>query len=282
MSSQGSPTLSASHAPESVEHPQRAPAGVRWTLLFTPPARGVENMALDEALMEYARRTGAWIFRVYGWSVPTLSLGRNQRAAGAYDRGKLTELGIDVVRRPTGGRAILHFHEVTYAVAGPAEVAGDLHESYARINRLLLSGLRLLGVEAMVTETPRRASGPGLAPCFDHPSAGELVVAGRKLAGSAQWRSDGALLQHGSILVEDDQSMVATLTTESVARPPAAATLREILGHAPTLEHVADALFAAVRAEDPSARAIESDEHLRSLAGELAQRYRDPEWTWRR
>jgi lipoate-protein ligase A len=259
------------------------PAGaVNWTLLFTPPASGVENMALDEALMEHARRTGAWTFRVYGWSVPTLSLGRNQRAAGAYDREKLSELGIDVVRRPTGGRAILHFHEVTYAVAGPAEVAGDLHESYARINRLLLSGLRLLGVEAMVTETPRRASGPGLTPCFDHPSAGELVVAGRKLAGSAQWRTDGALLQHGSILVEDDQSMVATLATESVARPPAAATLREILGHAPTLEQVAAALFAAVRAEDPSARPIECHEELRALTGELAPRYRDPEWTWRR
>lgn len=279
MSFQGSPTLSASQAPEPVRDPGGA---VDWTLLFTPPVNGVENMALDEALMEHARRTGAWTFRVYGWSVPTLSLGRNQRAAGAYDREKLTELGIDVVRRPTGGRAILHFHEVTYAVAGPAEVAGDLHESYARINRLLLSGLRLLGVEAMMTETPRRASGPGLAPCFDHPSAGELVVAGRKLAGSAQWRSDGAILQHGSILVEDDQSMIATLTTEPVARPPAAATLRGILGYAPTLEQVADALFAAVRAEDPSARSIESDEHLRAIAGELAPRYRDPEWTWRR
>jgi len=282
MSSPGSPTLSALHAPEPVDHQRRAPAGVRWTLLFTPPASGVENMALDEALMEHARRTGAWTFRVYGWSVPTLSLGRNQRAAGAYDREKLTELGIDVVRRPTGGRAILHFHEVTYAVAGPAEVAGDLHESYARINRLLMSGLRLLGVEAMVTGMPRRASSPGLTPCFDHPSDGELVVAGRKLAGSAQWRSDGALLQHGSILVEDDQSMVATLTTEPVARPPAAATLREVLGYAPTLAQVADALFAAVRSDDRSAQPIESDEQLRAIADRLAPRYRDPEWTWRR
>ena len=87
-----------------------------WRLLHTPAAHGAFNMALDEALMTYARETGSWILRVYSWSTPTLSLGRNQTARGGYDVEALAKRAIDVVRRPTGGRAILHDHEITYAV----------------------------------------------------------------------------------------------------------------------------------------------------------------------
>ena len=83
-------------------------------------------MAMDEALMAHASRTGQWVLRVYSWSAPTLSFGRNQVALNAYDRSRLAERGIDVVRRPTGGRAILHDREVTYSVVGPALDAGDL------------------------------------------------------------------------------------------------------------------------------------------------------------
>src|SRR5437762_2701634 len=109
-----------------------------WRLLRTLPASGAFNMALDEALMVYARETGSWVLRVYSWSSPTLSLGRHQKARGGYDLTRLAEHRIDVVRRPTGGRAILHDREITYSVTGPVADAGDLHESYARINRLLI------------------------------------------------------------------------------------------------------------------------------------------------
>src|SRR4051795_1937061 len=91
----------------------------RWKTLLTPARRGVENMALDEALMERAAQSGDWICRVYAWSEPTVSFGRNQAAARHYVPAAIAERRFGVVRRPTGGRAILHHREITYSVAAP-------------------------------------------------------------------------------------------------------------------------------------------------------------------
>jgi lipoate-protein ligase A len=259
---------------------------MRWRLLVSPPLDGAANMALDEALLERARATGESVLRVYAWHPPTLSLGRNQPARDAYDRARLRASGLGVVRRPTGGRAILHEREVTYSVTAPASAdprRGALGESYARINRLLCDGLRRLGVPAEVAPPGGRAPSPGIAPCFAVPVAGELVLGGRKLAGSAQWREDGALLQHGSILVDGDQSAVSGLLCRPLPPPPPPATLREALGRAPELAEVADALFAAVRTlEDPDAERLPPDEPLDARAATLRARYEDDRWTWRR
>lgn len=233
--------------------------------------------------MGHARRTGESVLRVYGWSAPTLSFGRNQTACGGYDAGRLREQGVAVVRRPTGGRAILHHREVTYSVVATDGALGDLRESYARINRLLVAALGALGVEAHVVESTRRAVAPGLAPCFDHPSAGELVHRDRKLAGSAQWRHDGALLQHGSILVEDDQQLLPSLLVHPTPLPAPPATLIDALGRAPSLDEVAGSLFDAVRClEDAAAEPLCLDDPLRDDATQLLERYTDEEWTWRR
>ena len=252
-------------------------------------------MAVDEALMCRARDTGEWTMRVYTWSTPTLSFGRNQVARGGYELDVIRARGIDVVRRPTGGRAILHRREVTYSVTGPVDRAGDLRESYGRINRLLVEGLRTLGVEGVMVAPAardRRTTGdrpvysrdhPGLMPCFDHPSLGEITVAGRKLAGSAQWRSEGGLLQHGSILVEDDQMHIASLLKDPGAPIPAPATLHGALGYAPSASDVAEALFDAVRRlEDPTAAPLESDSALAEHTRTARVRYLDDCWTWRR
>jgi lipoate-protein ligase A len=240
-------------------------------------------MAVDEALMEHARSTGEWTLRVYSWSTPTISLGRNQTARGLYDLAEIQRRGFGVVRRPTGGRAILHDREVTYSVTAPTASAGELGESYRRINRLLLSALHRLGVGASVAAPATRAIAPGMSPCFDEPAAGELVVDGRKLAGSAQWRMDGALLQHGSILVADDQSTLAELAVSGqkpIARP---ATLTEVLGRQPSTADLAAALQAAVRElEDPAASTLEIDPELRARITALVVRYSDDAWTWRR
>jgi lipoate-protein ligase A len=264
-----------------------------WRLLLTPPARGAYNMALDEALMCYAREADVYVLRVYSWSSPTLSFGRNQRALGGYDLSRLREQNIDVVRRPTGGRAILHHREITYAVAAPLTDAGDLRESYARINRLLIAGLLAVGVDGVEVagnveqpgrrRVPAETSHPGFVPCFHHPSVGEITLRGRKLVGSAQWRSDGALLQHGSILVDDDQLQLSSLLieqSEPISRP---ATLREVLGRAPTDCDMARALFDAVREEeDPGAAEIEVEPALLERAQALQAHYLDDGWTWRR
>lgn len=122
-----------------------------------------------------------------------------------------------------------------------------------------------------------------MAPCFNEPSDGELTLGGRKLAGSAQWRSEGALLQHGSILIEDDQTSLAELAIGGQALIPAPATLAAALGSAPTPAAVFEHLAQAVRTlEDPSAQPLDLSDELRARTSALVVRYLDDEWTWRR
>jgi lipoate-protein ligase A len=254
-----------------------------WRLLLDPPLGGAENMARDEALMARARRTGEHVLRVYGWSTPTLSLGRNQRARGVYLTDELERRGIGVVRRPTGGRALLHHREITYSVTAPCADDLGLSAEYGQINLLLGSALEALGVRVAIASPDTRSAPPGASPCFAEPARGELVLDGRKLVGSAQWRHDGALLQHGSILVDDDQATIPSLMRDPAPIPPRPATLRDALGRAPVLHEVAEALFAAVRARlDPNALTLEGDDALTHDGERLATHFLDDTWTWRR
>src|SRR5216117_1683140 len=233
-----------------------------WRLLIAAPCSGAENMARDTALQTRAARTGETVFSIYSWSRPTLSFGRNQPASGFYDAEKIRAAGIDVVRRPTGGRAILHDHEVTYSVTAPVSNA-SLRETYSRINLILQTGLSRLGV-FVETASPAQRAPPGVRSCFEMPGEGELIVEGCKLVGSAQWRDERALLQHGSILVDDDQSSLPIFTigaktgSESI---PVPATLHGLLGRATDASEVASAMFDAVRSlEDEDATGLDEDE----------------------
>ena len=256
---------------------------MRWRLLATPPLGAAENMAYDEALLARAAATGEAVFRVYAWREPTLSLGRNQPARHEYDESLLRRRGIAVVRRLTGGRAVLHDREVTYSVTAPDTFGATLRDSYQRINEVLVAGLRALGANATLAVPHGRAPVPSTAPCFEEPTGGELVLGQRKLAGSAQFREGTALLQHGSILIEDDQAILATLLRTPAPPPPAAATLREALGRVPTFAEATSALFAALRErEDATATELAPDKPLRDAVAAATVRYRDPAWTWRR
>jgi len=256
----------------------------RWRLLSVPPRDGAENMARDVALMNRARETGEIVFSVYGWRQKTLSLGRNQRAKGCYDLDRMREMGVDVVRRPTGGRALLHHREVTYSVTAPVSQGDSLRDSYERINRILITGLRQLGVQASVADPEGPAALPTDTPCFAAPVKGELVSEGRKLVGSAQWRDDGAMLQHGSILIDNDQSLIELFSIDSDEREPVPtpATLRAALGRAPEISEVSNALFDAVRSlEDANAGALDESETRSVTLAELP-RFQNELWTWRR
>jgi len=240
-------------------------------------------MALDEALLHRASRTGETVFRVYAWAGPTVSLGRNQPARGRYDLEVARARGIDFVRRPTGGRAILHHREITYAVTAPISMYGCLPESYRAINRLLLEALRTMGVDAREALASTRAPVPSTAPCFDAPVSGELVSDGRKLVGSAQVRDGDAFLQHGSILLEDDQHLLTELVLEQEPSP-APATLNALTGRLVTVDEFGAALAMAIageHAEPPCLLGL--DQPLLDDIGLLVRtRYALADWTWRR
>jgi lipoyl(octanoyl) transferase len=241
-------------------------------------------MAVDAALAESVRRGGAPVLRFYRWSPRCLSLGRNQPAAGHYRREELERRGIGVVRRPTGGRAVLHDRELTYSVVVGEAALGGPRATYAAVGRALVAGLRRLGVPAELQPKRGPATVPSLAPCFREPAEGEVVVAGRKLVGSAQVRERGVLLQHGSLLLADDQSEVAEL----LAHPPGVrdeppAVLAELVDRLPSWERLTAALAAGWReALGGELRSgVLTPAELRS-ASAYELRYADVAWTWRR
>ncbi|MHB1311587.1 MAG: lipoate--protein ligase family protein [Gemmatimonadaceae bacterium] len=257
-----------------------------WRLLDTGAHDGAWNMAADVALMERARRTGETVFRAYAWSRPTLSFGRHESARGRFSAARIAAAGLDAVRRPTGGRALLHDHEVTYSVTAPVDAAESLGDSVRRINGILRCALRALGADAVEAEAPRTLRPEGAA-CFAVPAPGELTLGGRKIAGSAQVRHDGALLQHGSILLDDDQGRIASLTDGPFLAAAPAASLRAALGAGVGYAEVRDALFNEVarlagRAAGSLVLPLDDGALLApSLEAPLAQ-FRDAAWTWRR
>src|SRR5687768_1288817 len=257
-----------------------------WTtcrLMLVPPRSGAENMARDVALMERARHSGEMVFSVYEWKRPTLSFGRNQKALGSYSPTELEKRGIDVVRRPTGGRALLHHREVTYSVTAAIEENESLRESYARINRILLQGLLRMGVAVRESVRDSPSLRPGDTPCFAAPAEGELVTRDGKLVGSAQVRENGALLQHGSILIEDDQTLIAELlgATTGEILPTSAATLSSVLGRSPPVAEVADNLFTAVRELECATASPLPESEVSGAVSRHIERFESEWWTWR-
>lgn len=274
----------------------------RLRLLRDGPAPGAWNMAMDEALMG-AARSGTVTLRLYRWQPPCLSLGRNQPARGLYDLRAARDRGIGIVRRPTGGRAVYHHREVTYSVAAPDRLWGGPRAAYGRIHRAVARGLARLGVG--VDLVPRRRAGAGVGPsaraCFRDSVPGEVTCDGRKLVGSALWRRTGALLQHGSVLIRDEQWVAEALRVGSgggevggvvvgkdeVQAAPAGR--RGSIGLAEACPAVADARAVA----DALAAGFEAEFGVpvvpgRASAGELEEArrlqevYAGREWLWRR
>ena len=230
-------------------------------------ATGAENMRRDVTLLQRcARGEIAGAIRVYWFDPPCMSVGRMQPMSDV-DVDACARAGIDVVRRPSGGRAVLHEHEVTYAVvcrSDDARFGGDVLTSCARIHHAVALGLRMLGVSA----TPRAAAFDGrsdaletaaLADCFARPAAHELLDQhGAKLVGSAQARLGGALLQHGSVLLAASRAAGFLRNAEGMARAaprPSSQGLRALSGLSLTPQRVA-ATLAGGFAEVPGVRCL--------------------------
>jgi lipoate-protein ligase A len=176
----------------------------RWRLLLDGPAPGPWNMGVDEALLASAAAGGSPTLRLYAWEGPWLSLGYAQRFPAA-GRAACARAGVGVVRRATGGRAVLHGVDLTYAVAAPeALLPSGVRPTYELLAGALRTALRGLGVEAE-RQAPRPAADPAADfDCFAEPAEDELCVDGRKLVGSAQRRAGRGALQHCSIRLAAD------------------------------------------------------------------------------
>lgn len=256
--------------------------GLRWRLILDPPRAGGENMARDHALA-LRLGEGEGVLRFYGWTRPTVSFGRNEPARGVYDREQGAARGLAFVRRPTGGRAVLHHREVTYAVVVPDRALGGPRDAYAAINRGLVRGLAELGVEARVAgEGP--VPGVDAGPCFRAPAPGEITAGGRKLVGSAQVRLAGVLLQHGSVILAGGQGLLGTLRGEADDPADAPAAVATLVGRDLAATEVAAALARGCRLAwggawaEAGYRSREEDEAVRLLR----ERYASDDWTWRR
>jgi lipoate-protein ligase A len=225
-----------------------------WRLLLTEPLDGPANMALDEALLRSRiQGDGPPTVRFYGWSPPTVSLGYAQPLDGTVDRERCRSLGIGLVRRPTGGSAILHEpvdREVTYAVVAAATDfpgADDVLETYRLIGQGLAGGLGRLGAVAEVVPIVRgRGAAAAPAFCFVRTGAYEIAVAGRKLVGSAQRRQRGAFLQHGTVVLDVDPGRIRAVFPQERDPMTRMTSLAEALGRRPAFDEVAAALTEAL------------------------------------
>jgi lipoate-protein ligase A len=244
-------------------------------------------MALDEVLAtSCARGEGPPTLRLYTWDPPTVSVGYAQALGGEVDLEACRRLGFGVVRRMTGGRAVLHQHELTYAIAFPEGLLGPggIQEDYRRISQGLIAGLRRLGVAA---DLSRGSVGRGAVSgvCFLSSSRFELSVAGRKLVGSAQRRLRGAVLQHGSLLLDLDR--VAWEATLPALRHPTASawagsvtTVAALLGTRPPLAGVAAALREGFEEAlgHPLPETLPSRVEAEAAAALARARYAHAEW----
>ena len=182
-----------------------------WNLINTGYNAGSYNMGFDEReAIRLAHAGGYPTLRFYGWKPHAISIGYNQDM-NDFDSIRISDAGIDIVRRPTGGRAILHSDEITYSVVMQIEDKGP-RTLYKFINEGLLHGLRYLGVDAELTgiETNLREfyREPSSIPCFSGTAKSEIHCRNRKLVGSAQRRYDTVILQHGSILLGPDHKKI--------------------------------------------------------------------------
>ncbi len=191
-----------------------------WRFIDSGFCSPAYNMALDEALLNWhSEGIIPPTIRFYGWNPATLSIGYFQKVEKEINMDAVKEYGLGFVRRPTGGRGVLHDKELTYSVIvseDHPDMPKTVTEAYRVISQGLLEGFKLLGLETYFsipkTQQEKDAlKNPRSAVCFDAPSWYELVVEGRKVAGSAQTRQKGVILQHGSIILDLDEDQLFDL-----------------------------------------------------------------------
>ncbi|MCC9621754.1 lipoate--protein ligase family protein [Thalassospira sp. MA62] len=274
--------------------------GTTWHLLRTESTSPAENMAIDEAIANWvAKGELKPTLRFYSWAPHAISVGRFQRATRDLDRDALEANNIPVVRRLTGGRAVLHADELTYSVILPESTPAlptNIIESYRLLTEGVRRGYHELGVPAEfsvpLTEDDREAlRKPKSAVCFDAASYYELAVDGKKIAGSAQVRHQGAVLQHGSIpLSVDDEVLFDCFAMDETEKQEAktrfsekAVALNDTLKRFVSFDEVAAAFETGFK--DAFSLTFEPLVFTKEQQAEidlLVKKYESDEWVWKR
>ncbi|WP_089748737.1 MULTISPECIES: lipoate--protein ligase family protein [unclassified Candidatus Frackibacter] len=272
---------------------------MKWRLLYTGYSDGAMNMALDEAVMESIKAGEAPpTIRFYGWEPAAISLGYFQSLEQEVNTVACEEEGIDIVRRLTGGRAVLHDDELTYSLLIAEEfdfLPDSVIESYKIISQGLLAGLQELGVNAemiSLADKEKKEKSQSAA-CFDAPSWYEITVDDKKIVGSAQTRRDGVILQHGSILhTQDIDKLFSLLNFKNERRrkrfkeifTKKATTIHEASGKKFNLEGLIDAFKKGMeKGLDITLEEGRLTDKELKLAQELAEKkYNSKEWNYKR
>ncbi|MGH7658891.1 MAG: lipoate--protein ligase family protein, partial [Gemmatimonadales bacterium] len=221
-----------------------------------------------------------WL-RLYAWTPHCISFGAHEPALRRYDRETITGLGLDCVRRPTGGRAVWHAGELTYAVTAPLAAFGGLRAAYHEIHQTFGRALGALGIETTAAPLPARSAGLATGACFAHAAGGELIAGGGKVLGSAQLARGAAFLQHGSLLLSGTQDTISRIARGG-SSPAGDLALEKIAGRPVSFEEVAEAVADAALSWPGEWDNDTGDGALHRLESQHAGQFRDPAWTWRR
>ncbi|NMC30781.1 MAG: lipoate--protein ligase family protein [Pelolinea sp.] len=267
-----------------------------WRLIVNAPAEGAWNMAVDEAILEstagYLQPT---TLRLYSWNPFCLSLGYAQPIKDINEQ-RLKEYGWDFVRRPTGGKAILHADELTYSICAAQDdphVQGSVLESYRHLSQGLMAALRGVGLTANSEPHKEPAERNTTKPiCFEVPSDYEITLNGKKIIGSAQARKKNGVLQHGAVPLFGDITRITEVLQYPDEKERAASrslllahatTLQEQAGQKITWKELAQAFLCGFeQALDVEIKVGHLSELERRRAKEiLAEKYANPEWTRR-
>ena len=265
-----------------------------WRLVSTAEHDGATNMAIDEAILNaVSEGRSPPTVRFYGWRPPCVSIGYAQPMRDSIDLKVCADLGYEWVRRPTGGRAVLHIDELTYSVTASQDeprVRGDILTSYRRLSQGIVAGLRYLGARAHLAEG-EEGTGTGSAACFDVPSHYEVTALGRKLVGSAQARRRGVVLQHGALPLRGDVGRLAQVLALDKAEREAlqdklrrrAIALDRVVGRLVSWQEAAEAL--AVGFEQALKLVLVREDltrHELAAATRLQMHYASDEWLFSR
>lgn len=251
---------------------------MNWRIINSGIADAASNMAIDEAiLLAHSAGQVPPTLRFYGWQPAAVSLGYFQRAMSEIDLDRCKERNIDVVRRLTGGRAVLHEAELTYSIVVREDdplIPKTITASYRFFSNGLLAGLEGLGIQAQMT-VPIAAYGqrkkqPASAACFDAPSHYEVTVEGRKLVGSAQVRKNGVILQHGSVLLRFSADQFVDLLRPSSAEKREQ-TVQMLGSRATSIEDVLKRPVTWQEVYRPMPEAFESALGIELVASELTE-----------